>query len=250
MNIRQKIIDTVLCDSPNLTIADVRIGLGYTAVMIEDGRVGVAYTFHRDIQGGCDVFKGKGPLIGMKTLDMVPLLSSSDKIETALALATVNASINTIDNGAKAGDTLEQIPINPSDHVGMVGNFAPIVGMLRKKCARLSIFEKIEFASGNILPEKEIPNILPDCQIAIISSTTIINGTIDKVLESASGCREVIMLGASTPLLPKAFSATPVTLLSGIVVTKPHEILAVVSQGAGMRSFRNFITKANQHVLH
>ena len=30
---------------PEQRIADVRIGLGYTAVMLEDGNVGVAYTF-------------------------------------------------------------------------------------------------------------------------------------------------------------------------------------------------------------
>ena len=133
--------------------------------------------------------------------------------------------------------------------MGMVGNFAPMLGMLRQKCARLSIFEKIEFPAGNILPEKEIPNILPECQIAIISSTTIINGTIDKILESTSRCREVIMLGASTPLLPIAFRRTPVTLLSGIVVTNPDQMLAIVSQGGGMRSFKHAITKVNRHVL-
>lgn len=248
MNARKNIIDTVLSDCPEQTIADVRIGLGYTAVMLDNGRVGVAYTFHRDIQGGCDVFKGKGSLIGRKAPDLVSLLSSSDKIETALALATVNALINTKNESETTGDVLEQIDFDPNDHVGMVGNFAPILGMLKKKCAKLSIFEKIDFPTGNILPEKEIPHILPDCHVAIISSTTLINGTLDNILGSTSGCRQVIMLGASTPLLPEAFTATPVTLLSGVVVMDPSKILAIVSQGGGMRAFKHCITKVNRHV--
>ena len=249
MNISEKIISTVVTDNPDHTIADVRIGLGYTAVMLDDDRVGVAYTFHRDIQGGCDVFKGKKTLIGMKASDVVSFLSDSDKIKTALALATVNAITNTEDDSVTTGDVLEQIRIEPSDHVGMVGNFAPIVGMLRKKSAKLSIFEKIEFPTDHILPEKEIPDVLPHCQIAIISSTTIINGTLDQILESVSGCREVIMLGASTPLLPQVFKTSPVTLLSGITVKNPSEILAIVSQGGGMRAFKDCIAKINQPVL-
>lgn len=33
-------------------LADVRIGLGYTAVMLEDGNVGVAYTFRESAAAG------------------------------------------------------------------------------------------------------------------------------------------------------------------------------------------------------
>jgi uncharacterized protein (DUF4213/DUF364 family) len=62
---------------------------------------------------------------------------------------------------------------------------------------------------------------------------------------AARSCREVAIIGASTPMLPDAFSATNVTLLSGVVVEEPKEVLRVVSEGGGMRQFKPYIRKVN-----
>jgi hypothetical protein len=53
------------------------------------------------------------------------------------------------------------------------------------------------------------------------------------------------MLGASTPLLPEVFAHTPVTVLSGIIVTHPENILQIVSEGGGMQLFKKNIDKVN-----
>lgn len=56
------------------------------------------------------------------------------------------------------------------------------------------------------------------------------------------------MLGASTPLRAEAFAATNVTMLSGVVVTAPAEVLRVVSEGGGMRQFRPHVLKVTVKV--
>jgi hypothetical protein len=67
----------------------------------------------------------------------------------------------------------------------------------------------------------------------------------DEFLHAAAGCREVVVLGATTPLLPAAFKHTPVTCLSGVVVTSPAEVLRVVSSAGGMRQFKGYVQKVN-----
>jgi hypothetical protein len=42
-------------------------------------------------------------------------------------------------------------------------------------------------------------------------------------------------LGPSTPLCPGVFAGTPVTLLSGVVVCSPDELMWIVSEGGGMQ---------------
>ena len=98
---------------------------------------------------------------------------------------------------------------------------------------------------GDLLPEKEAYGLLPQCQVALITSTSIVNHTIDGLLDASRECREVVLLGASTPLLPEAFRNTPVTFLSGVIVNKANEILRIVSEGGGMRYFKNNIKKVN-----
>ena len=86
---------------------------------------------------------------------------------------------------------------------------------------------------------------LPGCQIALITSTSILNGTIDDLLCVTEGFREVVMLGPSTPLVPEVFQETPVSCLSGVIVVRPMEILQIVSEGGGTRYFHNAVDKVN-----
>ena len=60
-SIPQRLLECVKPTSPEEPIRDVRIGLGYTAVQLESGSAGLAYTFHRDLPEGCTVFRGLRP---------------------------------------------------------------------------------------------------------------------------------------------------------------------------------------------
>ena len=115
----------------------------------------------------------------------------------------------------------------------------------KEKAGELLIFEQIDRPRGDLLPASRIGDLLPDCQVALITATSIINGTIDDLLTAAKNCREVVILGASTPLLPEIFQDTPVTCLSGVAVNDPEAVLKVVSCGGGMRSFKPHARKVN-----
>ena len=50
--------------APNRRVAKVCIGLCYTAVILDNGSAGVAYTFRHDIPPGCVCFYDGGALAG------------------------------------------------------------------------------------------------------------------------------------------------------------------------------------------
>ena len=229
----------------DINVLDVRIGLGYTAVLLDNGHMGVAYTFHWDPTRGCSAFKGLRPLAGRRALELLAMFESTDKIESAVALATSNALSNTLKEDCLKGDTLEYLDLHPDDRVGMIGYFAPLISVLRNKISSLMVFEQKEMPTHDVLPEEEVYGNLPHCQIAFITATSILNHTIDSILDAAQSCREVVLLGASTPLIPEVFKGTPVTVLSGVVVTRPEHIMRIVSEGGGMRFFKNNIQKVN-----
>jgi hypothetical protein len=225
-------------------VAEVRIGLGYTAVLLDDGHAGVAYTF-RDAAGGCSVYRNIRPLAGRPAADLLDLYEAGGLIEASLALATANALFNRPGKDVRDGDILDSLSIGPRDRVGMVGHFGPLVSAIRKKAEALHIFEQIDFPQGKLLPVAEAERLLPGCDIALLTSTALINQTAEALLALAENCREVVLLGASTPLAPEVFAGTPVTCLSGIVVVDPPGILRVVSEGGGMRYFKAHIEKVN-----
>ncbi|NQT15050.1 MAG: DUF364 domain-containing protein, partial [Planctomycetes bacterium] len=226
-------------------VADVRIGLGYTAVELAGGQVGVAFTFRQSVRDCCCAFQGMHPLSGRPASELITLLTSADPIEAAVGLACVNALVNAVDQPFPEGDILDCLELRPDDNVGMVGHFKPLVPRLKENVRSLTVFDQNTEAHDGIRPADQAFDALSYCQVALITAAAVINHTIDDLLASAVSCREVAIIGASTPMLPDAFSAANVTLLSGVVVQKPKEVLRVVSEGGGMQQFKPHIRKVS-----
>ena len=248
MNIKAAIQDAAFPLAQAVNVSDVRIGLGYTAVMLDDGHAGTAYTFRENASGGCSVYRNIRPLAGRPAADLLALFDVGGSIETTLALATANALFNRPDESHDPGDILAHLHIQPEDRVGMVGNFAPLIPAIRQQARELYVFEQIDQPEGHLLPTAMADQLLPRCQIALLTATAIINQTAEHLLALAAACREVVVLGASTPLCPDVFRGTSVTLLSGIVVQKPDTLLQIVSEGGGMQFFKSSIAKVNRRL--
>jgi uncharacterized protein (DUF4213/DUF364 family) len=229
-------------------VADVRIGLCYTAVLLDDGSAGVAYTFKEALPPGCDVFQGKRPIAGKRASETLSYLSSTDLLERAVGIATANALINTEQKALVEGDILAVLDCRQDDRVGMVGYFPPLMPVLKQTVKEVLVFEKILEHQPGVYQEDKAPEILPSCSVAIITATALINTSLKLLLEACRNCREIAIVGATTPLAPDIFKPLRVTLLSGILVTDPRSILRQVSEGGGMGSFKGFIRKVNLRV--
>lgn len=226
-------------------VTDVRIGLGYTAVQLDDGSTGVAYTFRENALQGCSVFTGARPLAGRLAAELLEYLDSAVSIERTVGVATANALLNTDGTEYLGGDTLEHIALTEHDCVGMVGFFAPLIPALKQQAGTLHIFEKVPEKAANVFPQEMIPKLLPQCSIVLITATSLINGSFSDIVSSCTGSRLTAVLGASTPLCPALFQPWGIDLLSGVIVTNPDSILRTVSEGGGMRFFKGAIRKVN-----
>ncbi|MBU2549796.1 MAG: DUF364 domain-containing protein [Proteobacteria bacterium] len=246
MSIAKRLIAELKDRASEHRIADVRLGLGYVAVRLDDGAAGAAFTFRDQLGDGCCVFRGLRPLAGRSAADLLAGLGSDQPLEAAVGLATANALANRMGPDFFKGDVIEALDLGPEVRVGMIGYFGPLVAPLRQRVGELLIFEKAErSADGPLYPAESAPDMLPGCQVALITATALINRTLDDLLQAARDCRQVVLLGASTPLCPRAFAGTPVTLLSGIVIDRAEDLLQVVSEGGGMRDFRGLVSKVN-----
>ena len=63
---------------------DIRIGLGYTAVLLENGRCGLAYTLHEQEYESCGVVPEAGTLSGRRVIELAQYLKSPDAIALSL----------------------------------------------------------------------------------------------------------------------------------------------------------------------
>jgi uncharacterized protein (DUF4213/DUF364 family) len=226
---------------------DVRVGLGYTAVALEDGRCGLAYTLHEGEYESCTVIADAGTLAGRKASELISWMKQLDVTACAVGLATANALIR-IPPAAAESDILDLLPVQPEDAVGMIGYFGPLVGPIRERARKLHVFERKPIPDLGVLPDSAAGDLLPQCQIVVLSATTLLNHTIDALLDSCKAAREIAILGPSTPLLPEPFRKRGVTILSGVQVIDTPRVLRVVSEAGGTRSFGKAIRKLTLHM--
>lgn len=219
-------------------IKDVRAGLGYTCVMLEDGGCGLAYTFRNELGSCCGILGVAGRLIGMSAEEIIPWLKERDRLKAAIGLATINSVINDGNKRWDTGNVLTAFSLHESDTFGMVGAFHPILEKVKTMTENIYVFEQNVPQGSGLYPAEAAPLYLPKCDVIVITATSIINHTIDEVIRYCKSAKEVCLVGPSTPLCPEILKKYNITLLAGSVVRNPELILQIVSQGGGTMSMK------------
>ena len=228
----------------NRVVADVRIGLGYTAVRLHDGGCGLAFSFVGETpRHCCSALKQAGSLAGRPATELLEWSRERDALSAAIGVATLNALLPPAAGGA-AEDARELIRVSAGDRVGVVGNIRPLVAVFEAAGAQVQVFERGVIPDG-CLPDWAAPEVLPECDVVVITGTSLVNRTLDRLLPLANRAREVAVVGPSTPLAPEVFAAHGVTLLSGVRVIDPDRVLRVVSEGGGTRHFGSAVRKSS-----
>ena len=144
--------------------------------------------------------------------------------------------------GGVETEATQLLPIGSDDVVGMVGYFAPLLACVCGRARTLHVFEGRR-DKEEVLHEWAAPALVPECTVVILSATTLLNRTLDTLLDKCEHAREVALVGPSTPFLPEVFARRNVTLLSGIQVIDAGRVLRVVSEGGGTRQFGDAVRK-------
>ncbi len=221
----------------NKQLQDVRIGLGYTAVLLDDGSCGLSFTFAREV-GGCGYMDEAGSLAGMDAQKAVGWAMETNLAKAAVGIATINALTSWGLSGSTKANAIDEIDIRPDDVLGMVGYFLPILQKRGPLASKTYIFDRVP--SHDTLPDWAEDIYLPECDVVIITGTTLLNKTADHVLSLCSRAHEIVLMGPTTCLVPEVFKKYGVTLLAGSRVTDAKKALQAVSEGGGGLHVKNF----------
>lgn len=216
--------------SRRFAIEEVRIGASYVAVVLTGGRIGVAARLKEAV--GAEIEPRASEHISGRPAETLldRLVCGAGAVERALGLAAANALIHP-DIPGREEDTLGLMKLRPGERVAMVGLFRPIVPRIEAAGVRLSVIERDT-------PQKERRQVLGACDVAIVTATTLLNGTLEEVLNELGKPRHVALMGPSTPLCEEIFRATPVTHLGGSAILDGAALLQVISRGGGTPDMR------------
>ena len=180
----ERLTNHLMTKARERTIRRAVSGGRFCSVILDDGGVGLANLCPEVCGEPSRSVSDRLPRPATPAVDALATLAPP--VRSAIGLATANALANRFprcgslsDEASIRGDLLEVLELKPDDHVGMVGCFYPLVEGIRRRVRCLSIFERGQRLSPDLLPEGQAAELLPRCSVALITATAMTNGTID-----------------------------------------------------------------------
>ena len=240
-------------------------GLFFSGVKLSTGHGGLCFTPVKEIpEAVCCPSSAKamplsGKLGGRSVKSYLDDLSHANILRKTLAIATLNALSACyweenknleykIETDVDSFDVME-IPQGKKSVV--IGALVP---MLKKLLAADADFKVLEMDSRTLkgkelehfAPAKDAALYLPDSDLDVITGVTILNDTLPDLLAMCKPGADILVTGPTAGMIPDAFFKRGVTVMGGILVTKPDELLDVISEGG---SGYHFFGKSAERIV-
>jgi uncharacterized protein (DUF4213/DUF364 family) len=237
MKILKSIIESIKDDAQ---VNEVLRGLHWTAVVSK--HCGLASSMITD---SCHEHEKKdtkeGSLTDLTAKKIAEYCFSDDSSNASLGMAAVNSLIRP--DISKCSDVngisfLHEIAENKN--ISVIGHF-PGLDNLAEKAKNFWIIEK--HPKPGDFPKESSKKLLPQSDILIISSTTLMNHTLENLLGLCKKNSIKMLLGPSTPMTEVLFEYG-IDILSGSMVTDQNAVLKYIKEGA------NFIQIKKSGAVH
>jgi len=240
-------------------------GLFFSGVKLSTGHGGLCFTPVKEIpEAVCCPSSAKamplsGKLSGRSVKSYLDDLSHENILRKTLAIATLNALSACYWEGNKNLEYKIEIDVDsfdvmevPKDKKSVV--IGALVPMLKKLLAADADFKVLEMDSRTLkgkelehfAPSKDANVYLPDSDLDVITGVTILNDTLPDLLAMCKPGADILVTGPTAGMIPDAFFKRGVTIMGGILVTKPDELLDVISEGG---SGYHFFGKSAERIV-
>ena len=210
----------------------------FAAVELDSGAIGLSYVLLGDPLAALAGMDG-ARLVGSDSLALARLWRDGQGAERTLGFAAVNALSRHLQDQAgdippSATDSIGGLQPGPGAHIGMVGFFPPLVRQIAASGARLTVVElRADLAGAH--PGFDVtldPSALQACSQVLMTSTVLLNNSLDAVLAHCRQASAVVMVGPGAGCLPQPLFARGITALGGTWVEDGPALAAALRSGA------------------
>jgi uncharacterized protein (DUF4213/DUF364 family) len=224
MNILNDLINSLSMDAP---IRSLLVGVHWTVVCSR--HCGLAATLMNNFPHSHGAVRDVGRLHNKTALVLAEYALSNNLLEASIGMAAINSLLNFDERQAVEINAVDVLVENGrGKNIALIGHF-PFIPRLRPAVGQLWVIE--QHPTEGEYPAEAASDLLPQADVVAITSSTLINHTLDELLSLCRSDALVMMLGPSTPLIPVLFNHG-VSILSGSKVVDEAAVLRTVGQGA------------------
>ena len=238
-----------------VTIERVNVGLFFTVVQLSSGFCGLASVDSTNLNICAQNRKKEygafspGKISGQKLLDLFSHTEES-KILDIVRLAAINAvSAELISKSnytiIEDKDPIDLVDLNSNKTVCIVGAFHTYMKNIANTSAKLIVLELNESAVPDdfkkyYVPAEKASSVFPDSDVIIITGSTLINNTLDKMLKIIPPNKKVIIVGPTASLIPDVLFEHGINIIGCTRIVDADRVFHAISEGAaGFHLFHN-----------
>lgn len=241
-----KHLDELDLNLRNLLIRRIVFGLRLTAVELSDGSVGTSSTI--DDGGRVPEKKDRNfddfspsKFVGKSVADLFETEKNSGLIDTAkIAVLNAISSKSLKDSGYRIvndADPIDLLEFTSGAKVTLVGAFRSYINLLADKDVKLRVLELDEGAlKGDdkkyFVPAEKYSEVIPDSDIVIITGLSLVNNTIDGLLNAARPETKLVVTGPSAGILPQILFKKGVNIIGATEILDSEMLFTLVSEAA------------------
>jgi uncharacterized protein (DUF4213/DUF364 family) len=193
---------------------------------------GLASTLVSSHAHGEGNLKDVGSLHLKSARELAELALADNLLEASLGVAALNSLLEMDDRLASLSNAVDVLISRGSGkRVALVGHF-PFIPRLRPAAGQLWVIE--QNPGQGEFPAQAAADLLPKAEVVAITSSALINHTLDLLLEMVAPSALVMLLGPSTPLSPLLFDYG-LSILSGARVMDEELALRTIAQGGSFQ---------------
>jgi len=199
----------------------------------------------------CRILESAGTMAGRPATEFLDMADSWDLGERVIGIATVNALSQIVFEAhpdryiVEEGNLVDVIEVGPEDVVVLVGLIRPFVPVFMAKAKKVYILDRGAGREEGVLPDTACEEVVPEADVAVITGSSLANGTMDRLLELASGARTVALVGPTVSCVPDPLFRRGVDYTGGVRIRDADKALQVIAEGGGtprLRMAGEFVT--------
>jgi uncharacterized protein len=230
-----KLIDDLISSvkDNNAPVQNVTLGVSWTAVNAK--YCGLAKTYGIPVKHG-NYVRDMGNLTQKSSLELAEYAKSWNFTEASIGVAAINSMVAPKKNYLDLNADKFILEKGEGKSVVMVGAF-PFIDALRVVAGELYVLELDPYQldpKSRVLPDSAAEYVIPECDLLIITGSTLINKSLERLLKLAKNSKAyTIILGPST-VMSEVFFDYGAHMIAGAEVLAPDAIIRKISQSGGM----------------
>lgn len=247
MKLNDKIFEVFGDEADRSVIKEVHIGLGYTAITLEDGRCGICATLS-DPKYAFAVNTDHTDYEGRNAIQLLRNIKEEDHLKRVMAIALVNALTQPFAQALPEGplELHRDLDLADGAKIAMVGHFTPIFETFEERGFEV---HSLDLVKGIGDPDQFYPWAVKSADALVLTATCVVNDTIDQIIAKfAKRSIPIVLMGPSTIMNQDIYEDLPVSHLAGSVAMVKADLLKAVRNGRGTLDIHRQARKVFLHI--